>query len=82
MTDDNDNLVQVSADKPVPAFTKVHEQARTYTFPGGTTVSLKGVVSINVSKSGTHRINTKDGKKHIIPTGWIHIEFDAEDWSF
>ena len=64
-----------------PKFTPVHEQNRTYTFPNGT-VSLEGIVDINVSKSGTHRINTKDGKKHIIPPGWIHIEFDAKDWTF
>jgi len=63
-------------------FIKVNEQNRTYTFPSGTKVTLNGVLSINVSKSGTHRINTRDGKKHIIPSGWINIEFDAKDWSF
>lgn len=63
-------------------FTRVDEQDRTYTFPGGAQVTLKGVESINVSKSGTHRINTRDGKKHIIPSGWIHIEFEAARWSF
>lgn len=65
-----------------PEFTNVNEQNRTYTFPGGSVITLNDVVSINVSKSGTHRINTKDGKKHIIPSGWIHIEFDAADWTF
>lgn len=64
-----------------PEFTVVNEQSRTYTFPNGQ-IKLEGVVSINVSKSGTHRLNTKDGKKHIIPTGWIHIEFEAKDWTF
>lgn len=62
-------------------FIEIMEQNRTYHFPNGV-VTLVGVVSINVSKSGTHRINTADGKKHIIPTGWIHIEFDAEKWTF
>lgn len=62
-------------------FIQVQEQNRTYTFPNGT-VTLMGVTSINVSKSGTHRINTKDGKKHIVPPGWIHIEFDAPEWTF
>lgn len=64
-----------------PSFTTVQEQNRTYTFPTGK-VTLEGVVDINVSKSGTHRINTKDGKKHIVPPGWIHIEFEAASWSF
>lgn len=66
---------------PPPKFTAVNEQNRTYHFPNGS-VTLTGVVGINVSKSGTHRINTKDGKKHIIPPGWIHIEFDAPNWTF
>lgn len=65
-----------------PKFTEVNEQNRTYVFPNFQRVTLNGVVSINVSKSGTHRINTKDGKKHIIPTGWLHIEFDADSWTF
>lgn len=63
-------------------FIAVNEQSRTYTFPGGYKVALEGVVGINVSNSGTHRIDTKDGKKHIVPTGWIHIEFDADRWTF
>lgn len=62
-------------------FIPVSRQTRTYTFPNGK-VTLEGVKDINVSKSGTHRINTVDGKKHIIPPGWIHIEFDAKSWSF
>ena len=64
-----------------PEFITVNEQNRTYHFTNGL-ITLKDVESINVSKSGTHRINTKDGKKHIIPTGWLHVEFDAADWTF
>ena len=64
-----------------PEFIKVNEQNRIYYFPTGK-VELNNIDSINVSKSGTHRINTIDGKKHIIPTGWIHIEFDAVEWAF
>lgn len=65
-----------------PKFTEVHEQTRTYHFPGGHTIVLVGVKSIAVSASGTHRINTTDGVKHIIPPGWLHIEFTAKDWTF
>lgn len=65
-----------------PEFTTIKEQNRTYYFPGENHISLNKVQSINVSKSGTHRINTADGKKHIIPFGWIHIEFEADDWTF
>lgn len=64
-----------------PTFITIKEQNRVYTFPNGK-VEIKDLIGINVSKSGTHRLNTKDGKKHIIPSGWLHIEFDAEDWTF
>jgi hypothetical protein len=63
-------------------FKSVKKQNRTYHFPKGEKVCIKNIVSINVSKSGTHRINTKNGKKHIVPSGWLHIEFDAEEWTF
>ena len=65
-----------------PEFIKVEKQNRVYTFPNGAQIEIKNVISINVSKNGTHRINTEDGKKHIIPSGWVHIEFDADEWSF
>ena len=65
-----------------PEFIEVNEQSRKYTFPNKSIVEIKDIVSINVSKSGTHRINTKDNKKHIIPKGWIHIEFIADAWTF
>jgi hypothetical protein len=62
-------------------FIEVNEQSRTYVFPAGA-ITIKQVKSINVSKSGTHRINTVDGKKYIVPTGWLYIEFDAPEWTF
>ena len=57
------------------------ERSRKYTFPGGDVVELKLVNRLAVSASGTHRVETEDGAKHIIPTGWIHIEIDASDWT-
>ena len=80
-TDRRINLSEKISDTK-PNFINVHEQSRTYHFTNGNTVTLEGVVSINVSSSGTHRLNTKDGKKHIIPSGWFHIEFEASDWTF
>lgn len=65
----------------IPEFVAINEQSRIYTFPSGK-VAINGIKSINVSKSGTHRINTDDGKKHIISSGWLHIEFDAKEWTF
>ena len=57
------------------------ERSRTYTFPQGESVTLKDVTHFLARESGTHRLKTKDGRLHIVPTGWIHIEIDAEEWS-
>ena len=65
-----------------PEFIKVNRQDRIYEFPNGK-VEIKDVISINVSKSGTHRINTKDGLKHLVPFGWLHLICNIDgDWTF
>lgn len=56
------------------------ERSRIYTFPNGT-VQLAGVSALNVRDSGTHRLKTTDGKLHIVPVGWLHIEIDADGWT-
>jgi len=58
------------------------EKLRVYRFEDGTKVELKDVRRIAVSDSGTHRVETGDGRKHIIPTGWNHIELDVPTWTF
>ena len=62
-------------------FIIIRETSRTYHFPNGS-VTIYGGCEINVSEDGTHRINTHNNKKHIIPTGWIHIELVADEWTF
>jgi hypothetical protein len=57
------------------------ERTRTYFFPEGQTVQIPGITHIAVSSSGTHRLKTSDGKLHIVPVGWLHIEIDADDWT-
>lgn len=64
-----------------PEFITVNEQTRTYVFPNGEVV-LRGVVGINVSKSGTHRLNLSNGDKYIVPTGWLAIKLDVAEWTF
>lgn len=58
------------------------ESWREYTFPGGEVVRVEGVSKVAVSESGTHRLETASGRKHIVPSGWIHIEIDVEAWTF
>jgi len=54
------------------------ETSRTYTFPGGDTITLEGVTHFLARESGTHRLKTADGKLHIVRANWIHIEIDAK----
>lgn len=60
--------------------TVLKEKERIYTFPKGDKVILKNVTELAVSKSGNHRLKA-DGKLHIVPTGWIHVEIDDSEWT-
>ncbi|MCW4014023.1 MAG: hypothetical protein NWF07_13705 [Candidatus Bathyarchaeota archaeon] len=58
----------------------LNEQSRTYDFGNGKIVALQNVTELIVkSKSGNHRLKTGDGKLHIVPPGWIHIEIVDEE---
>lgn len=58
------------------------ERSRTYHFPGREQVTLTDVVALCVRPSGTHRLETADGRKWIVPSGWLAIELDMEGWTF
>ena len=60
---------------------KPPERKRVYHFPGGETVTLEKVTHFLARESGTHRLKTSDGKSHIVPIGWLHIELDVDDWT-
>lgn len=57
------------------------ETMRRYNFPGGDIVVLFNVVKIRVTDT-THRLETAEGMKHIVPNGWIHIEIEVPEWTF
>lgn len=56
------------------------ELQRTYTFDSGASVTLKDVTHF-LNRPTNHRLKTADGKLHIVPTGWIHIEIDTTAWT-
>ncbi len=70
------DLVQIDFVKLNPP-----ERRRTYHFPGGK-ISVENVTAICVRPSGTHRLETSDGKKYIIPAGWMAVELDMDAWTF
>ncbi len=57
------------------------EKSRAYTFPNGDTILLTNVTHFLARESGTHRLQTGDGKLHIIPVGWLHVEIDADSFT-
>lgn len=60
-------------------FTDISSEAqRSYTFPGGDVVTVKGPQQLNVSPSGGHRIFAEDGC-HYIPAGWIHLRWTVHE---
>ena len=63
----------------------VEKQSRTYLFPSPegqkSTVTINNVVKVAISNT-THRLETTNGNKYIIPNGWIAIRIRAKEWSF
>lgn len=64
-------------------FTKLGcpERKRIYHFPAGT-IAVENVIAVCVRPSGTHRLETSDGRKYIVPAGWLAIELDMDVWTF
>ena len=54
------------------------EKERIYYFPNNEKVILQNVCELIVRPSGSHRLTTTDGKSHIIPNSWLHIELDID----
>lgn len=57
------------------------ENSRTYSFKGGEKLTLTNVTHFLARESGTHRLRTGDGKLHIVPPTWYHIEIEVSDFS-
>ncbi len=56
------------------------ERRRTYHF-SGYSVTFENVLKIEVRESGKHRIETADGRKAFVATGWFCLEIDVDEWS-
>ncbi|MCO5735936.1 hypothetical protein [Stenotrophomonas maltophilia] len=61
-------------------FKKVKERARVYTFAGGEKIRVDNVVAICIRPTN-HRLETRDGRKFVIPGKFLAIEIDADGWS-
>jgi len=62
----------------------IHEKERTYYFPNPITgkdwytIGVSDVRELIVSKSGGHRLTTKDGRMIYVRSGWICIEIKSD----
>ena len=54
------------------------EISRIYRWADGFELVLMNVTHFHARESGTHRLKTGDGKLHVVPSGWRHIEIDSE----
>lgn len=70
----------MSSDKPEFVELDPPEKKRTYHFPGRS-ITLKNVVALCVRPSGSHRLETADGRKWIVPPSWLAIELEVEAWT-
>lgn len=61
---------------------EIPERKRKYVYPDGTYYELLEVLALAVSSLGTHRLKLSDGTHIIVPTGWIAIELDIDNWSY
>jgi len=57
------------------------EISRTYVYPAGEKYTVEAVISLKVSHSGTHYLQTASGQKIIMRCGWLAIVIDAPSWS-
>ena len=59
-----------------------YPQKRIYTYPKKK-IKIRKITELVVRDSGTHRLKTKNGHLHILPSGWLHIEICTakKDWT-
>lgn len=56
------------------------ERVRIYHFPRHG-LRIQNVTKVEVRDSGKHRVETSDGKKFFVNTGWDWIEIDTDEWT-
>jgi len=74
----------MSEPQTAPAFVelKYPERKRTYHFATGNTFTVFDVLRVASPPGRSHRIETKDGRKYIVPPGWVAIEIEVDEWSY
>lgn len=58
------------------------EVSRTYIYESGSQLTFMNINRIKVSSSGTHYLETLDGRKYVIAPIWAAIELVTPEWTF
>jgi hypothetical protein len=76
-------FLHITGNESMESFTELNpvERSRTYHFDDGITFRVDGVKRLLVRPSGTHRLETTDGRKFVVPVGWLAIELDVDAWT-
>lgn len=62
---------------------ELHEESRTYYYPGGDELRVENIRELVVRPSGSHRLKDEDGDLIIMSAGWlaIHIVDEKKEWT-
>lgn len=58
------------------------ENRRVYIFPNNQRIIVENAIKLAITDSGVHRLETANGEKYIIPTGWLGIKINSNAWPF
>lgn len=58
------------------------ERTRIYHFGNGEIAKFENVARVEIRASGTHRIETAEGRKAFVRPGWQWLEIDTDAWTF
>ena len=58
------------------------ENRRVYIFPNNQRIIVENAIKLAITDSGVHRLETANGEKYIIPTGWLGIKINSGAWPF
>lgn len=75
-------MAETDGERPCLKPLDAPEKSRTYHFPGGDTLTFYDVRAVGVRPSGTHRLETGDGRKHVIAADWLAITLEVDEWTF
>lgn len=58
------------------------ENRRVYIFPNNQRIIVENATKLAIADSGVHRLETANGEKYVIPTGWLGIKINSKAWPF